>query len=82
MWSFSGGIQDEGKTVDNPKQLTVAMFSIIILELLKLQIPLSLVLLELDREFKTNLVEPPLSFRIHVATFEESTLPMDPSAQL
>jgi hypothetical protein len=42
IWSVSGGIQDEVKTVDHPKLLTVTIFSIIITQLLELQLPLFL----------------------------------------
>jgi hypothetical protein len=37
MWSVSLGTQDEGKRVYSPKQLTVTMFSMLVLQLLELQ---------------------------------------------
>jgi hypothetical protein len=73
--------KDEGKTVDSPKQLTVPVFSIIVLQLLELEIPIFLVRLVLDREFKTNLVELCFSFKIHSTFFEGGTLRVDPMAQ-
>jgi hypothetical protein len=82
MWSVSGGVQDEGKRPRAQKQLTVAMFSIIITQLLELQIPCFLVRLVLGIELETNFVEPSFSFRIHSASFEACTLPTDPTIQL
>jgi hypothetical protein len=58
------------------------MFSIKVLQLLELQIPIFLVRLVLDREDKTNLVEPRLSFNIHSTFFKDGTLRADPAAQL
>jgi hypothetical protein len=61
--------KDEGKTVDSPKKLTVTMFSMIILQLPELQIPIFLCRLVPNREFKTKLVELRFSFNIHSAIF-------------
>jgi hypothetical protein len=58
------------------------MFSMIVLQLLELQIPSFLLRLVPDREFKTNLEQLLFSFRIHSAIFEQVTLPLDPTAQL
>jgi hypothetical protein len=68
-WSVSGGIQDENKMVDSPKILTATMFSIVITQLLELQIPFFLVRLVIKSEIETNFVEPPFSFLIHFAIF-------------
>jgi hypothetical protein len=57
------------------------MFYSIVTQLLELRIPLFRLVLS-NREFKTNLVEHPLSFRAHFATFEACALPVNPSAQL
>jgi hypothetical protein len=73
--------KDEGKTVDSPKQLTVTIFSMIVLQLLEMEIPIFLVCLVLDREFKTNLVELSFSFKIQFTFFEDGTLLVDPRAQ-
>jgi hypothetical protein len=75
------GYSGEGITVGSPKQLTVTMFSLIALQLLELEIPIFLVSLVLDREFKTNLVELCFSFKIHSTFFEDGALRVDPSAQ-
>jgi hypothetical protein len=79
--SVSEGIQEENKTVDNPKQLTVTMLSIKIIKLLVLQISNILDLPTLGIVIKTNLVNHPFSFRIQFASFEECTLRADPSTQ-
>jgi hypothetical protein len=83
MWSVSGGIQDEGKTVDSPKQLTVTLFFITFTQLIKLIIPIFLVLLVLvlEIEIEPNFFELLNSIRIHFAVFEGGTLFIDPSAQ-
>jgi hypothetical protein len=81
MWSVSGGIQDEGKTVDIPQQLTVTIFFIIVMQLLELQIPMFRERLILDIELEINLVKLPFSLRIHSASFEDGTLRVDPIAQ-
>jgi hypothetical protein len=77
MWSVSGGIQDEGKTVDSPKQLTVTMFFTKVTQLLELRTPI----LVRSRDNETNFVEHPFSFVIHSAIFEEFTLSADPTSQ-
>jgi hypothetical protein len=74
--------KDEGKTVDIPKQLTVPMFSMILLQLLEMHIPIFLVCLVPDREFKSNLVERSFSLNIHSAIFEEGALHVNPITQL
>jgi hypothetical protein len=74
--------KDEGKTIDSPKQLTVPMFFMIVLQLLELGIPIILVRLVLHREFKTNLVELGFSFNIHSTSMLNFTLRLDPMAQL
>jgi hypothetical protein len=79
VWVF---FKDDGNTVDSPKQLTLTMLYMIILQLLELQIPLFLVRLVLHRKFKTNLVELRFSFKVHSTFFEDGTLPPDPTAQL
>jgi hypothetical protein len=66
---------DEGTTVNSPKQLTMTMFSKIVLQLLELQIPVFHVHLVPGTEIKTNFVEPRFSFLIHLAIFEDFTLP-------
>jgi hypothetical protein len=66
--------------VDSPKQLTVTMFFIIVMQLLELQIPI-LVHLVLETELETNLVQLRFSFVIQFAIFEGYTLRLDPSAQ-
>jgi hypothetical protein len=78
---YSDGIRDEGKTVDNPKQLTVTMSFIIFTQLIKLRIPKFLVHLVLRKELETNFFELLNSFVIHYAIFEDSALRVDPSAQ-
>jgi hypothetical protein len=75
------GIQDDGKAVDSPKQLTMTMFSIIILQLLELHIPIFLFRLVPKREFKTKLVELRFSFSVHSAILEEGTLLAHPLPQ-
>jgi hypothetical protein len=46
------------------------MYSIIVSQLLELQIPVFLNLLVFDIELETNFVEPPFSFWIHFAIFK------------
>jgi hypothetical protein len=78
-WGVSGGIEDEDKTVDSPEQLTVTMFRIKIKQLLEPQMPVFLIVLEI--EYETDFVEPHFSFRIHSGSFEGYTLPVDPIGQ-
>jgi hypothetical protein len=80
-WSVSGDIHDEDKTVDIPRQLTVTIFFTIVLQLIELQIPVSLVRIVLEFENETNFVQHPFSFRIHFAFSEGFTLRADPLAQ-
>jgi hypothetical protein len=84
-WSVSGDIQDEDKTVESPKPLTVTMPFVIVMQLLELEIPVYLVRLalaiETEREIETNFVEPPFSFRNRSAIFEGFSLIVDPRAQ-
>jgi hypothetical protein len=78
-WSVSGGIQDEGKTVNSPQQLTVTMYFRVFTHLLEVNIPIIL-----DRhaiEIETNLVELRFSLRIKLVSFEDGTLRLDPPAQ-
>jgi hypothetical protein len=75
-------LKDEGKMAGSPKQLTVTMFSMKVLQLLKLQIPFSRFRLVPDIEFKTNLVQLLYLFRVHSTFFEDGTLLVDPIAQL
>jgi hypothetical protein len=76
-------VNDDGKTVDIPKQLTVTMFYIIILQLFELQIPFWLVRPVLQHsKLKTNLVELLFSFKIHSTFFEDGTLLGDPFTKL
>jgi hypothetical protein len=83
MWSVSGGIPNERKTVDTPKQLTVTMFYIIITQVIKLRIPKYLFAFGpvLGIESKPNFFELLNSFRIQFAIFEACTLSLDPNAQ-
>jgi hypothetical protein len=74
--------KDDGKTVDSSNLLTMTMLSMIFLQLFELQIPLFLVCLVTDREFKTYLVKLSFSFKIHSTFFKNFTLIVDPSAQL
>jgi hypothetical protein len=59
----SGGIQDEGKTVGNRKQLTVTICSPVFTQILVLQIP---------RPFHAtgHFMKPPFTFRIHFGIFQ------------
>jgi hypothetical protein len=72
--SVSGGIQYEGETVVKQEQLTMTMTFFECTQLLELKIP--------NIESETNLVELCFSLRIHVVSFEDDTLRLDPSAQL
>jgi hypothetical protein len=47
-WSVSGNIQDEDKTNDSPKQLTVTIFSVIVLQPLELTIPNNIVRIKIE----------------------------------
>jgi hypothetical protein len=69
--------------MDNPKQLTVAMFFIIFTQLLELRIPIFLVHLGpvLGIENETNFFELLSPFLIHFSVFEACTLTLDPFAQ-
>jgi hypothetical protein len=58
------------------------MLSLIVPQLLELQISLFLLPLAPDIEFKTNLVQLLYSFKSHSTFFEDGTLLVDPSAQL
>jgi hypothetical protein len=81
MWSVSGGVQDEDRTVDSPKQLTVAMYFIIFTQLIKLRIPNFLVCLDLGIESKPNFFQLLNSFRIQFAFSEDRPLIANPTAQ-
>jgi hypothetical protein len=81
MWSVSGGIQDEGKTIDSPKQLTVTMNFIIFTQLIKLRIPKYLIRLVHGIEIEPNFFELLSSFLIHFAIFEGGTLRAEPKAK-
>jgi hypothetical protein len=74
--------KDHGKRAESPKQLTVTMFSIIVLQLLKLQIPFFLFHRVIGIEIKFNFVELHFPFKIHSTFFQDGTLRLDPSAQL
>jgi hypothetical protein len=60
----------------------VTIFSIIILQLFELQIPIFLARFVLNRCFKTNLVKLRFSFHSQFAILEDFTLLLDPTAQL
>jgi hypothetical protein len=59
--------KDKGKMVDSPKQLTMTMLSMKVLQLLELQIPNILVRHALGIEIEANFVEHQSSFRFHSA---------------
>jgi hypothetical protein len=68
--------------VDSPKQLTVTMFFIIVLQSCELQIPFPLVRFVGEIKLETNFVEHRFSFRIHYALSEACPLIVHPSTQL
>jgi hypothetical protein len=57
------------------------MFSIIGTQPLELQIPAFLIGVRLGSKVETYFGEPHISFRVHFASFEDSTLTVDPNAQ-
>jgi hypothetical protein len=81
MWSVSGSIQDEGKTVDSPEQLTVTMLFIVFTQLIKVRNPKCLVRLGLVLNRETNLVELSFPLNIHFTILEECALFIDLTAQ-